>query len=213
MRLVFVDTETTGLDPNDHTVIQIAAIAVDDSFRELATFERKVLFRMERATEEALEINSYDPEVWEKEAIHPEDAAKEFSRFLRPFCDVELVSKRTGNPYHVAQLAGHNAQFDMDFLEAFYKRLDNKFFPAAPKPLDTMGYAMWRCFEQGNAEGHLGDVYAMRPSQYAVPDGFSLGVLCEHFGIEIDAHDALSDVRATVELAKRLLSQGLEIAA
>lgn len=40
--LVFLDLETTGLDPNKHTVLEVAAIATDDALVEVDRFESVV---------------------------------------------------------------------------------------------------------------------------------------------------------------------------
>lgn len=40
--LAWIDLETTGLDPNKHTVLEVAAIITDDRLREVARFERVV---------------------------------------------------------------------------------------------------------------------------------------------------------------------------
>jgi oligoribonuclease (3'-5' exoribonuclease) len=54
MSIVFVDLETGGLDPKKHPITQIAAIAVDEEFRELEVFEAKVIFSVLEGTPEAL---------------------------------------------------------------------------------------------------------------------------------------------------------------
>ena len=38
------------------------------------------------------------------------------------------------------------------------------------------------------------------------PVNLKLETLCQHFGIEIKAHEALSDVRASVLLARKLIT-------
>ena len=42
-QLIFLDLETTGLNPQDDLVLEIAMIAVDDRFNEVATFERVIV--------------------------------------------------------------------------------------------------------------------------------------------------------------------------
>jgi len=59
MKLVIFDLETTGLDPERHTIIQIAAIAVDAEFNEIDQFEAKVKFRLGDADPTALAGNTF----------------------------------------------------------------------------------------------------------------------------------------------------------
>lgn len=209
MKIVFVDLETTGLDPEAHTPIQIAAIACElvsypaDGRRvleELARFETKIRFKKERATPRALAVNSYDADTWAAEAVHPAEASQSFGRFLEPYRDVEVISKRRGTLYKVAQLAGHNARFDVDFLAAWYRKLGT-FMAGSFRPLCTMNLAMIRALESG---------HGLTPEQFSAPDGFKLSTLCELFGIVVHTpdesalHDANYDVRATLELARCL---------
>lgn len=187
-RVVFIDTETGGLEPH-HPTIQLAAIAVDRDFNELATFERKIRFNVADCEPEALAKNCYhgNETAWET-AISPEGAYTDFSNFLKRFCDVRMISKRTGNPYSVAQLAGHNAsEFDGKRLQAAFRHFE-MFLPASYAVLDTLQLARWYSQTIGVDCGSM-----------------KLSEVCKAFGIETpDAHDALADCRASVQLAKKL---------
>lgn len=194
MKLIFFDLETSGLDPKVHAIIQIAAMAVDISngWQVLEEFERKVLFQVANASPEALEINSYDQETWEREAIHPRQAVGEFSAFLKRHATVAKISKR-GSAYSVAQLAAHHAQFDAEFLQTWYKRLD-EFLPANYFVMDTLQMALQRQVLDG--------------VEYA---DLKLITLCRHHGIALEQeHDALADVKLTAALC-RLLSAGYRL--
>jgi len=185
-RIVFFDLESGGLDPEKHAIIQFAAIAVsDDLLEEHETLELKMLFPQSSATAEALEVNSYDPEVWAREGIPPREAEPRISSFLRRHATVQKVSAK-GKAYSIARLAGHNAAaFDVPFLRAWYRRRD-KFSPFSWHALDTLSLAIWTLRHR--------DVRS-----------FKLADLCKFYGIELaEAHDALADVRATLELARAL---------
>jgi len=189
--LVFFDLETSGLDKDVHAIIQIAAIAVKmPVFQEIETFECKIKFKIENASPEALKVNSYDPDVWEREAISPFDAELKFSDFLRKYATVAKIS-RTGNPYQVAQLAGHNVvNFDVPFLQGWYKRLGN-FLPASWFALDTLSMALQNQFFLNVDYPNL-----------------KLETLCKYHGISTgQSHNALDDIRMTVALAKVLHDQ------
>lgn len=190
MRLVCFDLETGGLDPSIHPIIQIAAIAVDENLIAIREFEAKIAFDRSKADSETLKLNSFDEDVWQKEQRPLADVCGAFSEFLRNFSDVRMMSQKTGRPYSVAQLIGHNAAtFDGPFLQSAY-RSTGTFLPASYKVLCTMQRAMFFFLERGGEQ----------------PKDFKLGTLCEFFGVKIDgAHDALNDVRATVELYRTIL--------
>ena len=193
-QIVFFDLETTGLSWRRHTVCQIAAIAMtEDLSTEVGVFEVKVKFRVEDASPEALEINSFDPEVWELEAVGPRQAERLFSEFLKAHATTKMRKKnppKKGSPfYYVARGAGHNAAaFDMPFLKAWYRRMD-KFCPMAFLCRDTLQLALW-----------LADFGIIE-----TPENFKVATLAAHFEIEHDeGHDALVDVRTTVGIAREL---------
>lgn len=187
--IVFFDLETGGFDPDKHAIIQIAAIAVDaNSLVELETFERKLMFPKSAATEEALKVNSYDPYVWEREAISPDVAVVELTDFLKSHATRQCVSAK-GCPYTTSDGCAHNgAGFDGPFLKAWYARR-KQFMPMWPVVLDTHQFALW--------------VYRWRED---APENYKLGTLAEHLGIQVngDLHDALTDVRVTIEVCRKL---------
>lgn len=193
-------------------IIQIAAIAVDAATLDpIEEFEVKLFFREELATPEALELNSYIPATWTDEAETYPCGLEKFCGFLGRHKTVEMISK-AGNPYRVAQLAGHNAaSFDLEFVlrsceDPRWQRyalpgdaprtelVKSIFFPGSFSVLDTLSLARWwnrSLPTDGCDKGR--------------PDNLKLGTLAERLRIELDAHDALDDVRATVAVAKHLL--------
>jgi DNA polymerase III epsilon subunit-like protein len=181
------DSETTSLLP-DCRFIQLAAIAVAPDWSEIETFEVKIQFDEAVADPKALEVNHYDPIVWVMQAVPERQALTEFADFLGRHKSVEMVSKRTGRPYSVARLAGHNAAtFDGPRLfEAF--RRHNMFCPAHPQVLCTLSRAMWFAIETGTKFESL-----------------KLSYLAEFFGVHVEnAHDALADCKMAIGVAKAL---------
>ena len=157
MKAVLFDLETSGMDPARHAIIQIAAIAVElEDLSEISEFECKVKFRLENASEDALKVNSYDPEVWDREAIVPSEACQRFTEFLDPFRDVRGISKR-GKEYFTVQTIAYNARFDIEFLQGWYKRL-GVFCPANWRAMCTMQLALWSFVGREQPENYqLGD--------------------------------------------------------
>jgi DNA polymerase III epsilon subunit-like protein len=198
MKAIYFDIETGGLLEDD-PIIQLAAVAVDESaWTTMEEFECKIRFNEDSADPKALEICHYDPRVWEAQAVDAGEAITKFSAFLNRHKSLQMISKRTGNPYMVARLVGHNAAtFDGPRLKSMYQRL-GAFLPADPRVRCTVQQAMFWFDCRGIA-----------------PENYQLSTLCRYFGIPVDesTHDALVDVRLTVQLAKALRQQIQAVAA
>lgn len=184
---VYIDLETAGLDVERSPIIQVAAIAVRDG-EIIAEFERKLQFDMAAADRQALEINSYNAKTWAVRAIAQDAGRSELTAFLKCHAAVDMVSQRTGSPYSVAQLAGHNAsRFDGPVLQSWYRRA-SEFFPASFMVLDTLQLAMWFCRVTGEK-----------------PDNMKLATLAQYFGFHCDGvHDALADAKLAYYVAHHI---------
>lgn len=102
MRLAFIDTETTGLNPGEHVVIEFACIIHDD-YGEIERFETRIKptpDEISRAHPKALEVNGYTPEKWE-------DAPS-----------IEEVGPRIVEILRDSVLVGHNIPFDESMIKA-----------------------------------------------------------------------------------------------
>ena len=186
---VYFDLETGGIEAHQPN-IQIAAIALRDGV-EIAAFEHKIRFDDSVADPEALAINHYDAAVWANEAVTAETAVRAFSRFCRDHADLELLSKRTGRPYSVARLAGHNiVSFDIPRLRRMFEESTDSYLPACWwYPLDTYQRAIWHFAER----------------DIPTPENYKLSTLAAHFGLDAEgAHDALADVRLSAGVAQAI---------
>lgn len=99
--LIWIDTETTGLDPTQHDIIEFAGIRDDtDETLHLKIWPE----RPENAHPKALAVNGYTPEAWEAAgAVKMKDAIGKIGAFLQD-----------------SVLGGQNVGFDEGFLrEAF----------------------------------------------------------------------------------------------
>ena len=183
---IFFDLETGGVQPTDPN-IQIAAVVMEErTWTEVGFFERKIQFSESTADPEALKLIHYDAEIWRKEAIPLIRIPDEFLLFTKPYLSITMVSKRTGEPYKVGKLAGHNAlSFDLPRLRQIF---GTRFFPFSYHVKDTLQRALW---------------YYDEHPEVTRPENLKLGTLCSSFGIEIDgSHDALTDVRLCAKLAR-----------
>ncbi len=201
-RIVFYDLETGGLDPQKHPVIQFAGVAVHvDRWEVMEELELKIRFRESDCDPEALEANSYNRVVWAGEAVNRNAAIRRIGLFFRDHATVPMEkSKKPGEYWWACQTGGHNAaRFDDAFLRAMFDSA-NEFCIASFMVLDTLQLAMW-----ANLQERL---RAPDPDAVEEPPNLKLETLCDRMGIPLEAHDALEDVRATAELARRLLRAG-----
>ena len=113
--LVFIDCETTGLDPHRHEVIEIGVIRLrGDTLEEVDRAEVRVRpDRIEDADPDALRLNGYSGEAWEHST-----SLKEALERVAPLLEGGV-------------LAGHNVGFDRAFLDAAFHHAD-----VAPPAMD-----------------------------------------------------------------------------
>jgi DNA polymerase-3 subunit epsilon len=105
--LIWIDVETTGLDPNKHEIIEMAAVRswLDGTLAGAAMFSTRVHFSG-HCTPGAQAVNGYTPDEWLK-AIALPDALS------------QLTHEMTGRRF-----AGQNPKFDEGFLRAAFARCD-----------------------------------------------------------------------------------------
>lgn len=170
---LWLDTETTGLDPVRNDVIQLAAIAVVNGKENVVTFNQFCQpHDWNYIDDEALKINHTTREQLAKEQM-PAVMVRNFIIWAKTF-GVKFT------------LAGYNADFDRNFLSNLFKKANaerefNEIFNADIRDL----YKRVKGLKAQLATHNL-----------------KLGTLCEHFKIQIKAHDALSDIGATIKLDK-----------
>lgn len=100
LRLAFIDTETTGLDPFQHEIIEVAVILVEGGTIIYKLHEKVKPEHLELADKKALEVNGYaaNPEAW--------------ARAL----PMHVVGPKILSLLEGAVLVGHNVGFDEMFL-------------------------------------------------------------------------------------------------
>ncbi len=188
--MVMFDLETGGLESR-RPIMQIAAIAVDSQLKELEQFEVKIQFDESKANPDSLRRIHYRRAEWRRSAVPSEKAARRFASFLRSHASVDVLSHDLST-FRVAQLASHNSQFDGQFLEAWFNRLDI-FLPASYRCFCTLQRAYW---------------YFQENPHVPRPDDYRLGTLCQHFDVPLncnDAHEAIADTRAAIGVYRAIL--------
>lgn len=178
---IYLDTETTGLDPSKHEIIELAIVVEEipespnEAGKILQKWIRKIRpLHIETAHPKALEVNGYTPEAWEGAATFAELAN-----------EIAALLASTGC------LVGHNIRFDTSFLEAEFARLNlGVRIPYHQIDTVTMAYAAWNWSGKG--------------------PGLSLDKLRNHLGISmVGSHSALKDTldcRQVLYLARAALT-------
>lgn len=135
--LLFVDTETTGLDPSKHELLEVAAIrTTPDGLTVLSTFQAKVRpLHIETAEPKALQINGYSEEEWTEEKCVPLGSM------------VDAIQKMANQTVMV----GQNVSFDESFLSPVFKSFGMK-PPWGYHKVDTIALA-WPLFQYSELEG------------------------------------------------------------
>lgn len=176
--LAFIDTETTGTDPNKHEIIELAVVIARQverpgrgpSLEIIEECEWKIKPKhIELAEEEALRVNGYNEMDW-MFAVDREKAMEEFA-------------KKTQSCTFVS----HNLVFDYAFIQKAFEEtgVENRMHYAK---LDTISMAFARLYDAPQA------------------DKFSLRALCELLKVENSkAHTALADTKALVACYRKMM--------
>lgn len=182
-----LDTETTGLIPDYHELIQLAVVPLDadlDPLAEAAPFYMNIRPKFpERATKQAMQKNGLDMEMLMSCPTQAE-AAEMFEDW---FMDLALpLGKR------LIWLT-HNATHDIPFMRAWTG--DAGFHR----------YFYWEGRDSLRFATSLNDAAAWKARPVPFPD-VGLKGLCRKFGIQLDKHhDALADCLATGKVYRELL--------
>ena len=197
MRYIFYDTETTGLKAPFDQILQFAALEVDENLEEVSSINLRCrILPHIIPSPAALLITRVDPSTL---------STSNYSHLemIQHIC--KWVSERSPS-----MVIGHNSiEFDENFLrQALYQCLHPVYLT------NTNGNARGDTMRMAQAVS----VYA--PGTINVPlsekgnPSFKLGPLTRANNIDFDdtdAHDALADVRATLELARLLRKCSPEI--
>lgn len=185
-KIIFIDTETGGVNPEKAALIQLSGIIrIDKKDVEKFNFYIKP-FENSEVTEKALEVQGRTLEELKTDKyVEEKEVYKQFVNLLDKYID---KYDRTDKFI----VAGYNVRFDIDILKAFFQRHGNNFLFSY---LDS---------------SMLDPLYSIRLLQIAevlpVLENNKLETWCKHFGIELKAHDSLEDIEATKRLIGKLIS-------
>ena len=185
-KIIFIDTETGGVNPEKSALIQLSGIIrIDKKDIEKFNFYIKP-FENSEVNEKALEVQGRTLEELKTDKyVEEKEVYKQFINLFDKYID---KYDRTDKFI----VAGYNVRFDVDILKAFFQRHGNNFLFSY---LDS---------------SMLDPLYSIRLLQIAevlpVLENNKLETWCKHFGIELKAHDSLEDIEATKKLIGKLIS-------
>lgn len=188
MKVLYFDVETTGLNPQVDFITQLSGLVEVDG--ELVE-EFNYFLRPPKGTPVSAESLEVTGKTIDDLRMYP-DAQEGFDKFK------ELLIKYV--PADIWSMkfypAAYNGNFDLEFVNQMFKRQFNT---------DSWGfYQNWQLIDPLPVFRTLS--YAGLIKTY----GHKLSTMCSHFGISLDAHDALSDIRATRDLIQ-MLKNGLKL--
>jgi len=173
---IWLDIESTGLRPDKHDVVQIACIPViaGESFLDKTFNQHCKPINWKDIDPGALRVNGQTIEKL-KTYQSPEAMVNNLVLYLRQFKTKFTIS-------------GYNVDFDRGFIAALFKKVNRE-------------QDFLELFYPGTRDAFK---KAKKLKTQLPTPNLKLATLCEHFKIHIDAHDALSDISATLQLDKIL---------
>lgn len=193
MRFLWVDTETTGIDPAESGIFEFAAIAVIDGE---VICERDYycnpLSETIKYSEEAGRIHGV-PEEKIRTFMPEKDMAETLDILFRALMKRPSKNGSTGEKLI---FVGYNSEFDWNHTKSTMERYGYK--------MDDYFSQRACVFEQVKKGGQMKVVPYL--------ENRKLGTLCKAFDIDLsNAHNALADITATRELATKLQMRGVSL--
>jgi len=181
-KIFYFDCETTGVDHKVNGIIQLAFVLeidgeiVEEQDIRMRPFNRDIIEPL------ALEVNKITMEqiqTFEHPLIAYEQILQIFNKHIDKFNKDDKFFP-----------AGFNVRFDIDFFSEFWKK-------ASKDKYGLGSYCNWRSIDP------LPVIYFLVENGILSLENYKLSTVCEYFGITLDdAHDALADIKATIELIR-----------
>lgn len=177
MKILWIDSETGGLVPDKNPILTLAGIIeIDGEVKEEFYFKVKP-FANQVIDDYALQVNGItreEIETFEEPNVVKNKLNKIFSKYIDKYNKKDKFIP-----------AGQNVRFDIDHLQALYKRcgdtylfswLDYHYF-------DTMAISL-----------------LLKKMKHIEVENVKLETMCAYYQIPIKAHNAQEDIRATRNL-------------
>lgn len=182
-RLLWIDTETTGLDPIDNGIIQLAMLVENSQGKVVDKLNiRFKPFEGCKYDDVALKINK-------KTIVEISEYMSEEKAFIKIIAFLEKNFFEGRNLRF--SVAGYNTPFDISFIKQLFLRNTKIRYDHFFNHYDVDIYALVKVLD---LKGTLDNKICKK-----------LGAICNTMGVELkDAHDALRDIKATRKLNKKI---------
>lgn len=187
-KLLWLDTETTGLNPKVNGLREVAFIIVINDIE----VEKVTLFIDPRSYKKDIEINNEALELSGKTV----DMFDSYGRSDKSFeLLIETLDKHINkeDKEDYFTLAGYNTKFDNDFLKEWFN--DNGH---GEEYKNYIHYKMLDVFSLVMPLKHIGLIKTVNDK---------LQTICNYFSIPIKAHEAMGDIEATKKLYETIIIQ------
>lgn len=184
MKICWIDCETTGLDERKHGIIQLSWI-IDIDGKIVDTGDLHIQpFDNDEIDDDALQITGNTIETITS-FMNPKDAYNEFISCLKKYVNPFEKDKPITSKFYVG---GHNVDFDVRFLKEFFKKCNDSYFSSYfnYRTIDTL---------------KITDFIEFMGVDFG--KSHKLEALANLFEIPIKAHDSMSDVITSREIAYR----------
>lgn len=180
--IIIIDTETGGLDAENHSLLTVSMIATRGRLF-LKAADWKVKHRGYHVTPQALEINGIDLVTHDKEATEAYQVASGICQFI------EEVRK---DPSEKVVFLGQNTAFDMAFLERFMQ--------------SCYGLSLFKKLVSHRKLDLMNMTAFLNLSGLLKTDGLGLDDVVKALGIKVpERHTAYGDAWATLEALNHML--------
>lgn len=179
MKQLWIDTETTGLNPDEDKILEIAIVYVNPAQPDKEdTFHRYIKYTPDiyEKGKTAMEMNGLTPEFLEKNGQPSVQVFNDLVAFL---------NKRifNMNKKDKAIVCGYNVKFDKDFLFNFFKQHGSNYMHSY---MIKLQYDVW-------------SLVALAVKEGIIPwlERYNLSTVAFHFGLAFSAHNAMDDILVT----------------
>ncbi len=179
MNYLFLDVETTGLNEKKNDIIQLACIPIINGVQQKTFNEFCKPINWNAIDPYALKVTGTTVEML-KTYQTPQEMIEKFVQYVDSF-GVKFT------------IAGYNVEFDKRFISSTFKKLNR-----------TSDF-----FRMFDITVHCTFKRAKSVKTKIASPNLKLGTLADLYNIPINAHDALSDIEATIKVDK-ILSKLLE---
>lgn len=191
-KIIWVDVETNGLYPGENYILEIAALYEERGIEK----SRKIFHRFCKPDikpddwdepvmngKTVTEHTGISWEFLEEKGLSPSEFSTEFISFLSTHIQSRVVSDK-------AVFAAYNANFDNQFVRRLFnpdkkQYFGSYFFSCSLDIMTTVALAL-----------HKGVLPQLQ--------NYKNATLADHFGIEIQAHSAISDIKASRQIQFKL---------